>query len=222
MNFLGHALLAGPDPAMRLGGMLGDFVKGPLPAGLPHDVAAGVLLHRRIDSFTDRHAAFRASRERVSLVRRRYAGIMIDLFYDHFLARRWEEFSVQPLGEFSADTYALMAARADLLPAALARILPAMRETDWLSSYRSIEATGRALDRIAAHRLRRPNPLAGAIAELGGAYEDFASDFAAFIGDAQCYARQTLSAIAAPPSERGGGTTQDWNSMRRPDRHDDT
>jgi acyl carrier protein phosphodiesterase len=133
---------------------------------------------------------------------------MIDLFYDHFLARRWEEFSVQPLGDFTAATYALMAGRADLLPAALARILPAMRETDWLSSYRSIEATGRALDRIATHRLARPNPLAGAIAELVGAYAGFESDFEVFIGDAQCYARQTLAAIAAAPLQPAGGAAR--------------
>jgi acyl carrier protein phosphodiesterase len=188
MNFLAHAYLAGPDPALRLGGMLGDFVKGPLPAGLPPAVATGVRLHRRIDSFAETHPAFCRSRARVSPLRRRYAGIMVDLFYDHFLARDWSAFAERPLAEFAADTYALLAAHAALLPAPLAAMFPSMRGHDWLTSYRAIEATGRALDRIGERRLRRANPLAGSIAELRAHYREFGDDFAAFIVDAEAFA----------------------------------
>ena len=91
MNFLAHALLSGEAEADRVGGLMGDFVKGPLPAGLPPDLAAGVALHRAIDSFADRHPAFAASRARVSPGRRRVGGILVDLFYDHLLARDWAD-----------------------------------------------------------------------------------------------------------------------------------
>lgn len=190
MNFLAHAYLAGPDPADRLGGMLGDFVKGPLPAGLPEPVAAGVALHRRIDSFAEGHLAFRSSRARVSPERRRYAGIMIDLFYDHFLAKHWEVFSGQPLEEFAGETYALLARHGDLLPPRLAGILPYMRGEDWLSSYRSVASVGDALDSMSRHRLKRPNPLAGSAAELAARYAEFEQDFKAFLPDARSFARQ--------------------------------
>lgn len=197
MNFLAHAFLAGPDPADRLGGMLGDFVKGPLPAGLPAPVAAGVALHRRIDSYADAHPAFRASRARVSAGRRRYAGIMIDLFYDHFLARAWDEFSPEPLPDFTAGTYALLARHSALLPPRLAQIFPHMRREDWLGSYRALPSVGEALDNMSRHRLSRPNPLAGAAEELEVGYGGFERDFRAFLPDALSFAGQLREARGA-------------------------
>ncbi|HEX9178819.1 MAG TPA: ACP phosphodiesterase [Burkholderiales bacterium] len=197
MNFFAHAYLAGPDPADRLGGMLGDFVKGPLPAGLPGAVAAGVSLHRRIDSFADTHSAFRASRARVSAERRRYSGIMIDLFYDHFLARHWAEFSAEPLEDFTAGTYALLARHATLLPPRLAQVFPYMRREDWLRSYRELASVGEALDSMSRHRLTRPNPLAGAARELEADYAAFERDFRSFLPDALAFAGRTREARAA-------------------------
>lgn len=184
MNFLAHAFLAGADPADRLGGLMGDFVKGPLPAGLPADIAAGVRLHRQIDVFAESHPAFRRSRARVSAPRRRVAGIMVDMFYDHFLARDWELFAPQPLEAFSAEMYALLAAHAAILPPRLAQILPRMRADDWLASYRAPEIIELALDRMAS-RLRRANPLGGSGAELCLDYAGYEADFREFIGAAQ-------------------------------------
>lgn len=196
MNYLAHAWLAGDLPSDRLGGLMGDFVKGPLPAGLPPAVAAGVRLHRQIDVFADAHPAFQRSRARVSPLRRRFGGVMVDMFYDHFLARHWAHFDGAPLEDFTAGMYALMGAHAPLLPPRLAAVLPRMRETDWLASYRSPEAIAIALDRMAL-RLRRANPLAGAGEELGAAYAQFEADFFDFIGDAERFA-------AAHRAARGG------------------
>lgn len=184
MNFLAHVFLAGDDPALRLGGMLGDFVKGPLPCGLPPDVARGVELHRRIDSYTDAHPAFRQSRSRVSPSRRRYAGIMVDLFYDHFLALHCQRFHAQPLASFTAGVYALLETHGHLLPPRLAQILPRMRADDWLSSYRELGSIHTALDRMAG-RLTRPEGLIGSAAELEGHYGHFEQDFLAFLPDAK-------------------------------------
>lgn len=188
VNYLAHVLLAGPDPADRLGGIMGDFVKGPLPAGLPPAVAAGVALHRSIDSYADRHPAFRHSRSLVSPERRRYAGVMVDLFYDHLLARYWDEFSMESIEAFSAGLYRLIGEHEALLPTRLAEILPSMRSQDWLAAYRSPEATGRALDGMAARRLSRPNRLAGALVELQARYAEFEADFRVFMPDARDFA----------------------------------
>jgi len=198
MNFLAHAWLAGDAPADRLGGLLGDFVKGPLPAGLPPDVAAGVRLHRRIDLYADAHPAFQRSRARVSPLRRRFGGVMVDMFYDHFLARHWAHFHPAPLEDFTAEMYTLMAAHAPLLPPRLAAVLPRMRDTDWLASYRSPDAIAIALDRMAL-RLRRANPLPGAGEELGAAYAGFEADFFDFIGDAERFTAAHRAARGGPP-----------------------
>ena len=89
MNFLAHVFLAGDDPALQAGGVLGDFCTPAEAAALPAAVRAGIDLHRRIDAFTDRHAVTRRSCARVSATRRRFAGILVDVFYDHHLAVHW-------------------------------------------------------------------------------------------------------------------------------------
>jgi acyl carrier protein phosphodiesterase len=187
MNFLAHAWLAGPEEAYRLGGLLGDFIKGPVPDSLPPDVAEGVRLHRAIDTYADTHPAFQASRRRVSPMRRRVAGIMVDMFYDHFLARYWADY--QPgdaLEDFTARQYVLLAGLGPDLPERLALMLPAMRSDDWLASYREVEAVTAALDRM-ANRLSRANSLPGAGEELVTNYAGFEADFRAFIADARRY-----------------------------------
>jgi len=176
MNFLAHAFLARHEAALRVGGLAGDFVKGLLPAGLPPDLARGVALHRAIDGFADRHPAFQASRRRVGTARRRYAGVLVDMFYDHLLARTWSEHHEEPLGHFCADTYRLATARLDELPEGFARVLPSMRAGDWLSSYREAAAVADALSRMSRHRIRRENP-------LGDGFQDFVADEGGFAAD---------------------------------------
>lgn len=216
MNYLAHAVLAGPDPLLRLGGLMGDFVKGPLPPGtagiagaapLPERLILGLRLHRAIDAYAETHPAFRASRARVSAERRRVAGIMVDLFYDHFLARDWAAWPAAPgfsafaanvdvtpagsgLAAYCAATYALFDAHAALLPPRLAEVAPLMAAHDWLGSYAEAATIALALDRMAARRFSRPTPLAGGGAELLMDYDGFAADFRAFFADALEFARQ--------------------------------
>lgn len=196
MNYLAHALLAGPLAADRVGGVIGDFVKGPLdplPPGMSADLAAGVMLHRRIDSFAETHPAFRRSRARVSAERRRVSGIMVDLFYDHFLALHWERVSAplaveSSLAAFTTHTYRLIGSHPDALPPAFLAVFERMSAHDWLASYRDAANVALALDRMAEYRLRRPNPLAGSGQELLDDYAGFEADFLAFLPDALSFA----------------------------------
>ena len=188
MNFLAHALLAGDDDADRVGGLLGDFVKGPLPAGLPPDLAAGVALHRAIDSYADRHAAFIASRQRIGATRRRVGGVLVDLFYDHLLARDWAEYGGGRLTDYTARLYACLPGYLDDLPAPAREIATLMRRNDWLAAYRDVAAVGGAIDRMAVHRMRRANPLAGGIEEFLADADGFAADFRLFFPDALAFA----------------------------------
>lgn len=188
MNFLAHALLGSAQPALRVGGLAGDFVKGVLPAGLPSDLAQGVALHRAIDVFADEHPAFLRSRARIGPVRRRYAGVLVDMFYDHLLARHWASFSAVGLEAFSEESYRLVAGRLGELPARFQSVFEWMREDDWLQGYAQRSRVGGAIDRMAEHRVRRENPLAGGIEELVAAEAGFEADFLAFFPDAQRFA----------------------------------
>jgi acyl carrier protein phosphodiesterase len=183
MNFLAHAFLAGEATADRAGGMLGDFVKGPLPAGLPAELASGLALHRAIDSFADRHQAFRASRARISAVRRRVGGILVDLFYDHLLARDWADYATPPLEIFTEEVFLAVAEHAGALPEHAVEVARRMQREDWLGSYRNTTAVGR----MALYRLRRTTTLAGGIEEFIADREGFEADFRAFLPDALAY-----------------------------------
>ena len=167
---------------------LGDFVKGPLPAGLPRALASGVALHRAIDGFADRHPAFMASRARISPLRRRVGGVLVDLFYDHLLARDWGDYCPEPLDAYTARLYAALSAHTGALPERAHEIADLMRRNDWLGSYRNVAAVGRAIDRMAVYRLSRTNPLGGGIEEFLADAADFEADFRAFLPDALAFA----------------------------------
>lgn len=191
MNFLAHLWLAGPDEAMRLGAVAGDFVKGPLPAGLPDDIARGAELHRAIDRFADEHPAFQRSRARVSDARRRFGGVMVDMFYDHFLAANWADYHAdEPLPVFAARQYALLRDHIHRMPEASHRVVMRMSETDWLTSYADAETIEYALDRIAS-RLSRPEAFIGCGVELREQYSAFAADSSEFLRDVMGFALVT-------------------------------
>jgi acyl carrier protein phosphodiesterase len=189
MNFLAHAFLARDDIDSMVGSLMGDFVKGPLDSQYAPPIMRGLVLHRRVDTYTDSHALVVRSRSRISPERRRYAGILIDLFYDHYLAVHWSDYADMPLDEFTASVYASLLERADLLPDRLQQIAPHMARTDWLGSYRSIEAVGEALNRIGT-RFKRGNPLLGSIEELHSSYAALEEDFREFLPQVVRFARE--------------------------------
>lgn len=187
MNFLAHALLAGDDPALLVGGVVGDWIKGPLPGTLPADLARGVALHRAIDSHAETHPAFRASRARISTERRRYAGIFVDIFYDHLLARDWAKHHPSTLSAYCAGIYRNIADRLDDLPPPSHHALQLMAREDWLHSYSSLASIADVLQRM-ARRARQPNPLAGGEVEFLADAKGFAEDFRLWLGDARQFA----------------------------------
>jgi acyl carrier protein phosphodiesterase len=189
LNFLAHALLAGEAPHLIVGGVVGDWIKGHLPAGLPDDLARGVALHRAIDHFAETHPAFCRSRSRVSPARRRYAGVLVDVFYDHLLARDWATIHPQPLHEYCESVYCLIKDRLHDLPADSHPALKLMAKEDWLSSYAQIEGIADILARM-SRRARRPNPLMQGELELLADIEGFTGDFYEWLGDAREFCRE--------------------------------
>lgn len=191
MNFLAHAYLAGTSPPLIVGGVAGDWVKGLLPGALPADLARGVSLHRAIDTHAETHPAFQRSRQRISAARRRYAGVMVDIFYDHLLAIHWAELHRQPLGDYCLRVYEHMALRLTALPASAQNALRLMAEENWLLSYRERAGIANVLHRM-SRRARQPNPLQGGEAEFAADPAGFHADFRAWIGDANQFAEQWI------------------------------
>jgi acyl carrier protein phosphodiesterase len=193
MNFLAHALLAGNHPNLIVGGVAGDWIKGSLPGTLPGDLAQGVALHRAIDSYAETHPAFRQSRARISPARRRYAGVLVDVFYDHLLARNWDALHPQPLDEYCATVYRLIGDRLNELPAPSRPALMLMAKENWLKSYAQIEGIADVLARM-SRRARQPNPLASGEQEYLADVEGFTVDFHAWLHDTRAFCQRWLDA----------------------------
>lgn len=159
MNFLAHLVLAGDEEALRLGAMLGDFVRGrqALQAYSP-GLRRGILLHRHIDVFTDRLPPVAALRRATPGEFRRYAGIIIDLAFDHELARRWPEYADMPLAAFDACVRDLLARNDVLLTGGLRRFMTYADRRGLFAAYRDESEILHSLRGI-GRRLSRPNPL---------------------------------------------------------------
>jgi len=158
VNHLAHALLAGPDEAWRLGGVLGDFVRGAPDPSLPAGVREGIALHRAIDGYTDRHPEVLAARTLFEPPYRRYAGIALDMWFDHCLARDFARWSPQSLDTFSTDLRELLRRHDALLPPAAQRFARYMQANDLPAGYADPAVLERALAGI-GQRLQRDNPL---------------------------------------------------------------
>ena len=187
MNYLAHLHLGGPRPGQLLGSLYGDFVKGRLQGQFDPEIEAAIQLHRSIDVFTDRHPLVDAALSRFSMTRRRYAGIVLDVFFDHCLARDWTLYADQPLELFTSDVYRVLSAEPQL-PERLARIAPHMMANDWLGSYREFEVLEQVLRGI-SRRLTRPEELAAAMQELRVLYEPLSEDFRLFYPRLQDFAQ---------------------------------
>lgn len=189
MNHLAHLLLAGDDEALRLGGLLGDFVHGTPDPALPPRVVSGIRLHRAIDVHTDGHPEVMAARARFEPPYRRYAGIALDLWFDHCLARDFARWSAVPLGVFSEAARGLLWRHDAQLPPTLRRFRAYMEAHDLPAGYARREEIGRALQGVAA-RLRRDNPLDRMLPLLVALDAPLQAHFEAFFPQLQTFARE--------------------------------
>ena len=156
MNHLAHLYLASPGTESLIGNLAGDFVKGKLGDRFTNGVRAGIIQHRRIDAFTDGHPAVAAFRRVLVPEHGHYARVIADMFFDHFLAVRFEELAGETLDSFLARTFTQIDLRADLLPGRLQSLYPYIRDDRWLQSYASVESIASALQQISFRFTREP------------------------------------------------------------------
>ena len=186
MNYLAHFHLAWPDPQLLAGALEGDYRKGLLRGELPPGIEAGVRLHRAIDGYTDNHPDIVALRRRFPTRLRRYAGILVDLSFDHFLSLHWQRFSSVPEAQFRREVYRSLREHEEHLSPAAQRMARRMAQIDLLAHYARWETVPDGAARV-GERLRRGNPLrdTGGLLErerasLESAFLDFYPDLVAF------------------------------------------
>ena len=191
MNILFHMYLSDDNPELLVGNFMGDFVKGPLGDAYPPPIRQGLMLHRKIDSFAQRDADFQTSRRRLSPDFGLYRGILVDLFYDHFLAKEWDSWSDIPFPDYLAWTRGIIEKHLAIMPPQLQEFVPIIFN-ELLPSYKSIAGTEAALKRM-SRRIKRSNPLAEGAAELTRHYEELKTDFERFIIAAQQFSTDIIN-----------------------------
>lgn len=189
VNHLAHALLAGADPERMLGSLLGDFVRGAIDPVLPALRREGIAQHRAIDRYTDTHPQVVAARGLFAPPFRRYAGIVIDVWFDHLLARDFAQWSDEPLADFSGRVQRLLQAREAILPDGLRRFSRYLHAHDLPLRYRERAMIGQVLAGVGS-RLSRANPLAAALEAVAPIEPQLDAAFAAFFPDLVEFARR--------------------------------
>lgn len=184
MNWLAHLYLSEPDTEFRLGNLLADQVRGADRDRMSAAFKRGMACHQAIDAFAESHPIVKRSRQRIGPEQRRFSGILADVFYDHFLARNWQEYADMPLENFTAQAYAEFTPHLPTLPEEARVTLERIIEHDWLTSYREIAGIEDVLTRLSGRlsdRLQRSVTLHSAVRELREDYVAWESDFTDFM-----------------------------------------
>ncbi|WP_053970119.1 ACP phosphodiesterase [Mangrovimonas sp. ST2L15] len=194
MNYLAHIYLSGNNEMVTIGNFIADSIKGKQYLDYPKEVQIGILLHREIDTFTDAHPIVRQSSKRLHAKYSHYSGVIVDILYDHFLAKNWSDYSTVPLKQFTTNFYQIMEENFDWLPANTQRMLPFMKAEDWLLNYAQIEGIQNVLNGMN----RRTNYKSGmhqAINELRLYYFDFEIEFTHFFAELINFTKTKLPEI---------------------------
>ena len=162
MNYLAHIALSGDNPEHRVGGFLGDFIRGPLQGVFPDAIEAGIAAHRKLDAHVDQQPELIDFLSRFKAPLRRYAGIVADLVYDHILASQWSTYYQQPFEEFCQQFYRQLGSHHQLLPPGAQRFLHVAPQVGWLESYRDESNLPLIRERVGS-RFKKPVALQDAL-----------------------------------------------------------
>lgn len=145
MNYLAHIYLSGNNDLLKIGNFMADGIRGKDYLYFPEEVKKGILLHRKIDSFTDTHLIYRKSKHRLHEKYGHYSGVIMDIIYDHFLAKNWEQYSAEKLESYVDNFYNLLEENQEILTLKTKNLLPYMKQNNWLLSYQSINGIEKIL-----------------------------------------------------------------------------
>ena len=195
MNYLAHLYLSGGDTEVMIGNFIADHIRGNQFKHYSQGIQRGIRLHREIDTYTDAHPITRRSKRRLDKKYGLYAGVIIDLFYDHFLAKNWDDYSAIPLDVYVASVYALLGSNLENLPEKTQHLLPLMVEYNWLYNYQFIKGMQRVFNGM-NRRTNNKSQMHLAIYDLQEYYLTFETDFKEFFQQLIAFTGQKLQAIS--------------------------
>ena len=222
MNFLAHIYLSGENELITIGNFFADGIRGKKYKQYPSEIQVGIKLHREIDTFTDAHPIFRQSTKRLHKAYSHYSGVIVDIFYDHYLAKNWRDYSNIPLEEYIQNFYKTLNENFEILPERFKKLTPFMIEDNWLLSYATIEGIQKVLNGMN----RRTNGLSKmneATKELVANYEDFENEgqFITASFEAGTYGRPSIYDEAYTEYEHADIltllATEEWTSEETPE-----
>lgn len=195
MNYLAHIYLSGEDKLVAIGNFMADGIKGKQYKSYPKVIQTGILLHRAIDTFTDAHPTVRKSTKRLHERYSHYSGVIVDILYDHFLAKNWNDYSDQSLEEFCNAFYDSLEENYTLLPMRIKKMMPYMMAENWLLSYASIEGITKVLEGM-NRRTQNQSGMNKAVNELLEFYPDFEMEFTHFFKELIVFSKEKLEELS--------------------------
>ena len=194
MNFLAHIYLSGDNDHIKIGNFMADGIHGRKPEEFPPDIRKGILLHRAIDSYTDVHPVFRQGTKRLHPTYHHYAGVIMDIFYDHFLAKNWSDYSDEKLEDYAEAFYQSLRDNYDVLTDRTKGLMPYMTEHNWLASYATKEGIARILTQM-DNRTKNRSGMRNSINELLEYYEVFEEEFTVFFADLMAFSKEKAATL---------------------------
>ncbi len=195
MNFLAHIYLSGENDLVTIGNFMADGIKGKDYKKYSKNIQIGILLHRHIDTYTDAHKTVRLSTKRLHEKYGHYSGVIVDILYDHFLAKNWSSYSDVPLETYVDTFYDSLEEHFDILPLRVQKMMPFMMADNWLLSYASIDGISRVLDGM-NRRTKNRSGMDEAIHELEEFYTAFESEFTSFFNELIVFSKLKLAELS--------------------------
>lgn len=182
MNFLAHVYLSGSNIPLAVGNLIADRVKGKNLELLAPAIQEGVLLHRAIDSYTDQHPLVHKCVKKLFPNYRHYSRVIVDMYFDHFLAAHWERYHAQALDEYSQAFYEALSHYAPQFPEPIQEFIGALIQYNWFEQYKTLKGLGLILKQM-EERTKFHSNLGGSTADLKQNYTYFETHFFEFMGE---------------------------------------
>lgn len=194
MNFLAHIYLSGDNDLIKIGNFMADGIRGKQYENYPLEIQKGIILHRAIDTFTDAHPIFRQSTKRLHNNYHHYAGVIVDILYDHFLAKNWNKYSDEKLEDFVEQFYKSLHDNNNVLSERAIRIMPILIEENWLVSYKTIEGIKHILTQM-DRRTKNQSKMQFATQELLEFYSEFEDEFTQFFNELILFSNDKIKTL---------------------------
>ncbi|WP_309612650.1 acyl carrier protein phosphodiesterase [Flavobacterium sp.] len=194
MNFLAHIYLSGDNDLLKIGNFMADSIRGHSYDVYPMEIQKGILLHRSIDSFTDMHPIYRQSKHRLHEKYGHYSGVIMDIFYDHFLAKNWKNYSSENLHDYAENFYLLLKENYDILTERVKGMMPYMIARNWLVSYSTIKGLQMIMFHM-DHRTKNRVDMHESIVELQQFYTEFETEFKLFFEELRQHCAEKIKEL---------------------------